>query len=155
MVMRPRRKRIHPTEAPISPREPNIGRVEWNGLTWINIEEPTKAETDYLAQNYLFHQLDLDDCLSRKQRPKIDEYDDYLFIVLQFPVFNKASRVILPSQVSIFIGKDYLITLHSGELKPLAKLYRDCELREEARDENMRGSGYLFHRIVDRLHARF
>ncbi|GAI70360.1 unnamed protein product, partial [marine sediment metagenome] len=74
---------------------------------------------EYLAQNYHFHPLDLDDCLSRIQRPKIDEYKDYLFLVFHFPVFNKQTRATTASQLSVFIGEKYLITLHKGELKPL------------------------------------
>ena len=69
-----------------------------------NIEHPTEAETEYLGENYPFHHLDLDDCLSRIPRPKIDEYKDYLFLVLHFPVFNPEARVTTSGQVSIFIG---------------------------------------------------
>ncbi|MDD4876778.1 MAG: hypothetical protein PHQ86_06605, partial [Dehalococcoidales bacterium] len=47
--------------------------IHYGDLTWINIEKPTEKVKEYLAQNYPFHQLDLDDCLSRIQRPKIDE----------------------------------------------------------------------------------
>jgi len=129
----------------------NIEQITWSGLTWVNIERPTPKETEYLAQNYPFHPLDLDDCLSRIQRPKIDEYEDYLFIVLHFPLFSKEAGITIPSQVSIFIGKDYLVTLHSGGLKPLVKLFRDCQLNEEARQGNMKSSGYLLYRITDRL----
>ena len=67
----------------------NLESVSWGDLTWVNIEHPTEKETEYLAQNYPFHPLDLDDCLSRIQRPKIDEYKDYLFLVFHFPVFYK------------------------------------------------------------------
>jgi len=130
----------------------NIDSVSWGDLTWINIENPTVRETEYLAQNYPFHHLDLDDCLSRIQRPKIDEYKDYLFFVFHFPVFNKETRVTLPSQLAIFIGQGYLITLHKGELKPLVKLFKECQIEEEARQDNFsQGSGYLMYRIVDRL----
>ena len=123
-----------------------------DNLTWINIEHPTEQETEYLAQNYPFHPLDLDDCLSRIQRPKIDEYKDYLFLVFHFPIFNKEARVTTPSQLSVFIGETYLITLHTGELKPLVKLYRECQIDEESRQENLsQGSGYLLYRIIDRL----
>ncbi len=126
--------------------------LTWGDLTWVNMEKPTERETEYLAQNYPFHPLDLDDCLSRIQRPKMDEYKDYLFLVLHFPVFNREARVTTLSQVSVFIGKDYLITLHKGELKPLVKLFRECQLDEESRQENFsHGSGYLLYRIVDRL----
>jgi len=130
----------------------NLESLTWGGLTWVNIERPTERETEYLAQHYPFHPLDLDDCLSRKQRPKIDEYKDYLFLVLHFPVFNIEARVTTPSQVSVFIGENYLITLHKGELKPLVKLFKECQIDEEARQENLsQGSGYLLYRIIDRL----
>ncbi|MDY6833185.1 MAG: magnesium transporter CorA family protein [Chloroflexota bacterium] len=129
----------------------HIKQLELNGILWVNIESPTSNETEFLAQNYAFHHLDLDDCLSRIQRPKVDEYEEYLFIVMHFPLFKKDARVTVPSQLSIFIGENYLITLHSGELKPLVKLFRDCELHAQSRRENMRSPGYLLYRIVDRL----
>jgi len=135
-------------------QELHIESVAWGELTWVNIEAPTEQETEYLAQNYPFHPLDLDDCLSRIQRSKIDEYKDYLFLVFHFPVFSKEARVTTSSQVSVFIGQNYLITLHKGDLKPLVKLFRECqnEENEEIRQEHFsQGSGYLLYRIVDRL----
>ncbi len=126
--------------------------LTWGDLTWVNIENPTPLETEYLAQNYSFHPLDLDDCLSRIQRPKIDEYKDYLFLVFHFPVFNKEARVTTPSQISVFIGEKYLITLHKGELKPLVKLFKECQRDEESRQEYLgQGSVFLLYRIIDRL----
>ncbi len=139
-------------EASAKKKQLNIESITWNNLTWVNIERPTERETEYLAQNYPFHPLDLDDCLSRIQRPKIDEYKEYLFLVLHFPVFNRETRATTPSQVSVFISENYLITLHKGELKPLVKLFRECEIEEEAREENFnQGSSYLLYRIIDRL----
>ena len=130
----------------------NLESVSWGDLTWVNIEHPTEKETEYLAQNYPFHPLDLDDCLSRIQRPKIDEYKDYLFLVFHFPVFYKEARVTAPSQLSIFIGQNYLITLHKGKLKPLVKLFKECQIDEESRQEHLgQGSAYLLYRITDRL----
>ncbi len=120
-------------------------------LTWLNIEKPTRRELDCLAQDYHFHPLDLDDCLSRIQRPKIDEYDNYLFIVFHFPLFRKEAGVTVASQVSIFIGKNFLVTLHDGVLKPLLKLFSDCQTNEEVRQTNMKSSGYLLYRITDML----
>ena len=130
----------------------NLESVTWGDLTWVNIVGATEREKEYLAQNYPFHPLDLDDCLSRIQRPKIDEYADYLFLVFHFPVFSKEARVTTPSQLSVFISKNYLITLHKGELKPLVKLFRECQIDEESREEYLnKGSGYLLYRIIDRL----
>ncbi|GAI08483.1 unnamed protein product, partial [marine sediment metagenome] len=130
----------------------NLELLTWGDLTWVNIEKPTEREMEYLAQNYHFHPLDLDDCLSRIQRSKIDEYKDYLFLVFHFPVFKKEARVTTSSQLSVFIGKNYLITLHKGELKPLVKLFKECQIDEESRQEDLsQGSGYLLYRIIDRL----
>ena len=130
----------------------NLESLTYGDLTWVNIERPTERETEYLAQNYPFHPLDLDDCLSRIQRPKIDEYKDYLFLVFHFPVFSKETRVTTTSQLSVFIGGKYLITLHKGELKPLVKLFRECQIDEESQQEYFgQGSGYLLYRIIDRL----
>jgi magnesium transporter len=61
----------------------NIESITWGNLSWINIVKPTKREIGYLAQNYKFHQMDLDDCLSKTQRPKVDTYQDYVFWVLR------------------------------------------------------------------------
>ncbi|MFA5316707.1 MAG: magnesium transporter CorA family protein [Dehalococcoidales bacterium] len=130
----------------------HLEQLEWDGLTWLNIEEPTERETAYLAERYPFHPLDLDDCLSKIQRPKIDEYKDYLFLVLHFPVYNRELRVTTTSQVSVFIGQNYIITLHKGDFKTLVKLFRECQIDEEARQENFnKGGGYLLYRMVDRL----
>lgn len=130
----------------------NIESITYGKLTWVNLESPTAKAMVWLAHNYPFDPLDLEDCLSRIERPKIDEYPDYLFTVLHFPVFSKAARVTTPSQVAIFIGEDYLVTVHSGNLKPLVKLFKDCQANEPARNENMgRSSGYLLYRILDRL----
>lgn len=130
----------------------NVESLTWNGLTWTNIEQPAEQEIEYLAQNYSFHPLDLDDCLSRIQRPKIDEYKDYLFLVFHFPVFDQETQVTVPSQVSVFISDKYLITLHKGELKTLVKLFKECQIDEESRQEYLsHGSGYLLYRLLDRL----
>ncbi len=130
----------------------NIETIKWGKITWINIEKPTGSDMEYLAKNYLFNLFDLEDCLSRMERPKIDEYENYLFLVLHFPVFKMEARVTTSSQVSIFIGADFLVTVHTGALKPLAKLFNDCQQNERAREEHMaRSSGYLLYRILDRL----
>jgi magnesium transporter len=138
---------------PISKEEHlNIESVIYGGLNWVNIERPTKRDIEYLSQNYHFHSLDLDDCLSHIQLSKIDIYDDYLFLVLHFQIFDEAKRVSRHTQVSVFIGDEYLILLHAGDLLLLTKLFKDCQSSEETRREYFgHGSGYLLYRILDSL----
>jgi magnesium transporter len=133
-------------------RQLNVESLTWGELTWVNIEHPTAREMEYLAQNYSFNQLDLDDCLSRRQRPKLDVYENYLFFIFHFSVYSQEKRVSTHGQVSVFIGEKYLITVHNGELKPLVNLFHDCQSNEEAREKHLsHGSGYLLYRILDRM----
>ncbi|AKG53207.1 CorA transporter [Dehalogenimonas sp. WBC-2] len=132
--------------------EATMERITLGNLTWVNIEKPSGLEMEHLANNYPFHPLDLDDVLSKRQRPKIDEYKDYLFFVFHFPVYNKIEKLLVPSQLSVFVGTDYIITIHAGNLKPLSKLFRECEIDQESRKEYLsHGPGYLLYRIIDRL----
>ncbi len=130
----------------------NLEALTYGDLTWIDIQPPTVKERDYLAQYFPFHPLDLDDTMSRIQRPKIDEYKDYLFFVFNFPRYNKKEQVLSQSQVSMFLGQGYLITLHKGDLKPLTKLFKECQDNAEKQADYLGyGSGYLLYRILDRL----
>lgn len=136
----------------IAPEGPlNIETITWGDLTWVNIQPPTQREIDYLAENYPFHPLDLDDCLSRKQLPKVDEYPEYLFAIFHLPVFDKTTRVTNKKQWSAFVGEKFLVTLHTGELRTLVALFNDCQANEDSREEYFsHGSGYLLYRILDR-----
>jgi magnesium transporter len=137
----------------VGQNEGNIRSITERKLTWFYIEKPTSKEVEFLAQRFHFHPLDLDDVLSRIQRPKIDEYEDYLFMVLHFPVFDKQNRITRPSEMDIFIGENYVVTVHcSGDLKPLAKFFQECETDKESRERYLgRSSGFLLYHILDRM----
>jgi magnesium transporter len=122
-------------------------------MTWFYIEKPTSREVAFLAERFHFHPLDLDDVLSRIQRPKIDVYKDYLFIVLHFPVFDEENRITRPSETDIFIGENYVATVDcSGDLKPLARFFQECETDKKSRERYLgRSSGFLLYHILDRL----
>ena len=59
------------------------------GLTWVHLERPDAAAAHELAERFGWHELDVEDVLSKRQRPKVDEYPEYLFGVLHFPVYDK------------------------------------------------------------------
>ena len=148
-LRRSARARVDAARA-VAPTEPNVEVVEHDGLRWINIERPMPVDRAWLEEHFEFHPLDYEDVLSRNQRPKIDEYDDYLFIVLYFPVFDKAVGRLNAAELDIFIGPDYIITLPNTPLPPVEYLFERCRSSEEVR-ENLfsKGSGYLLYKIVD------
>src|SRR5215218_3909534 len=124
--------------------EPNVESVEHDGLRWINIERPGPVDRAWLEEHFEFHPLDYEDVLSRNQRPKIDEYDDYLFIVLHFPVFDKTVGRLNAAELDIFIGPDFIVTLPNTEIPPVEYLFERCRMSDEVRESLFsKGSGYL------------
>src|SRR5581483_10021671 len=99
-----------------------------------------------------WHPLDLEDVLSKRQRPKIDEYPEYLFAVLHFPVYDKTIQRLNAAELDVFLGPDFLITLPNVELLPVTRLFRRCEDDEELRASLFgKGSGYLLYHVLDDL----
>lgn len=88
-----------------------IQKLRFGSLEWINIAHPTEEDFSFLAENFDFHPLDIEDCRTRQQRSKIDIYDDYYFLILHFPYFDKINRFIKIKEIKIFWGKNYIITV--------------------------------------------
>jgi magnesium transporter len=137
------------------PESPHVEIVDWSGadggsLRWIDIERPRAAERAWLEEHFDFHPLDYEDVASRNQRPKVDEYDDYLFVVLHFPVYDKQVGRLNAAELDIFVGPDYLITLPNEPIPPVSYLFDRCRTREELREQLFsKGPGYLLYKIVD------
>src|SRR5512133_449165 len=131
-------------------RSAHIEQIDAEGLRWVNIEIPGAPERGWLEEHFDFHALDLEDVLSRNQRPKIDSYDDYLFIVLHFPIFDRSVGRLNAGELDIFVGAGVLITIPNQPLQPVEYLFERCRQKEELRDQLFsRGAGYLLYRIVD------
>jgi magnesium transporter len=127
--------------------------LTYDGITWTDLRNPTDDDIERLRERFpFFHPLDLEDCLSALERPKIDEYENYLFIVMHFPVFNKATRRLARAEVDIFVGRGFLVTASDGTLPPLVEDFDDCEKDEGISRQFMgRGSYYLLYLLIDDL----
>lgn len=123
-----------------------INNVEY--LIWIDIENPSKENMQFLRDHFHFHPLDIEDCLSIIERPKLDEYDDYIFLVLHIPYFIKQTRRLVPFAVNIFIGNNFLVTVHRGLCKPIQNTLDYLTENHQILDK---GSGYLLHKVIDSL----
>jgi magnesium transporter len=135
---------------PAEPETPSVEIVEAHGLRWIHIERPRPIDRAWLEEHFDFHHLDYEDVFSRNQRPKIDEYDAYLFIVLHFPRFDKHVGRLNAAELDLFVGPDYVVTLPNEDLQPVEYLFERCRTNEELRDQYFsQGAGYLLYKIVD------
>ncbi|MFA5070014.1 MAG: magnesium transporter CorA family protein [Patescibacteria group bacterium] len=130
----------------------SLAEIRTKNLRWINIVNPEKGEIDFLRNNFPFHPLDLEDCLIYGQRPKIEKYPKYIFLVLLFPVYNRKTREIEPSEIDFFIGEDYFVTVHNNNLAPLRGLFQSCQTEEKVKYEILsEGSVFLLYQILDKL----
>jgi magnesium transporter len=124
-----------------------------NGLLWINIEQPTREKMSIVSKNFPIHELNVEDCLSKNQLPKIDRYEDHIYVILMFPTPAKETTYSSFGQLSLFIGKDYLVSISQGNLRPLTELFQYCKTFSEKNRQNIMGNstGYLLHSILDAL----
>src|SRR5512132_1762963 len=146
------RSRSRATREVATPPAREPAELTADGLTWVHLDSPRPDEAMALAERFGWHPLDVEDVLSRRQRPKVDEYDDYRFIVLHFPVYDKTVQRLNAGELDVFLGPDYLVTLPAVELLPVTRLFQRCTDDPELR-ENLfsKGSGYLLYHVLDDL----
>lgn len=126
--------------------------VKFKNHRWINVVQPNEEDLTALKKRYKFHELDLEDVLQESQRPKIDEYDNYLFIILQFPVYNRKHKRFDTEQFNIFIGQNYLVTLHDGNLTVLNEIFEKCRKSIKSKRTYFgESTGYLLYEIISAL----
>ncbi len=125
--------------------------VDYKKLEWIQIENVGAKDIEYLAKRFNFHPLDLEDCLSNKQHTKIDSYDDYNFMVLQFPHKKRGDGHLGHNEVDIFISDRYLVTINHGN-KALRKLAKKVNENADLQKKYFgHGTGYLLYKVFKRL----
>jgi len=88
-----------------------IDTIKFGTLKWHHIYQPSDDDLQHLLDDFHFHPLDIEDCKSYNQRPKIDIYDDYYFLILHFPYFDRQNKFLKTREVKIFWGEDYIITI--------------------------------------------
>jgi magnesium transporter len=154
----PRIRRTRPrgfAEA-VTPRpEPRVAELSANGLTWIHLDPPIDPETvNALRERFGWHPLDVEDVLSKRQRPKVDDYvdDGYLFGVLHFPAYDKNVQRLNAGELDFFLGPDYLVTISNVELLPVTRLFNRVQEDERFREQLFsKGSGRLLYEVLDDL----
>jgi magnesium transporter len=146
------RSRSRTTREVVAPAARAPAELSANGLTWVHLDTPTSEEATALAERFGWHPLDVEDVLSKRQRPKVDEYEDYRFVVLHFPVYDKSVQRLNAGELDVFLGPDYLVTLPTVELLPVTRLFQRCTDNQELRESLFgKGSGYLLYHVLDDL----
>jgi magnesium transporter len=123
-------------------------RIEDHNVVWADVSDPTSQDFDDLAEEFGFHHLSIEDCRSEHQRPKVEEYPGYYFIVLyEAELAGPADRLEL-RELNIFLGRNYLVTVHSRPIRAIGTARR---LWSEWVDRSDQGSGLLAYLLIDAI----
>ena len=131
-----------------------IENIQGKKFNWVDLQNPDRNEIEKLSKQYNFNALNIEDCMTRFELPKLDSYDDHFFVILHFPPLSQKIGISRNSQLSIFVGKDFLVTIHQGDLKPLVELVETCKTNsDQQRREKIleKSPGHLLHEIIDVL----
>jgi magnesium transporter len=122
-----------------------LREVEGN-IIWADVSDPTSRDFEELAEEFGFHPLSIEDCQNAHQRPKVEEFSGYYFIVLyEAELAGPTDRLEL-RELNIFLGKNYLVTVHSRPIRAIATASR---LWHEWTDRAEQGAGLLAYLLID------
>ncbi len=126
-----------------------------NNIIWIDLEDPSEDEIDMLIDEFDFHQLSIEDAIFPQNHPKIEEFENYVFITLYGICYDD---IISTQELNIFLGKNYVITFHENKLNSIVKLMNRINRMKEKETGNLagtndisKGSDILLYAIIDSL----
>jgi magnesium transporter len=122
------------------------------GVTWLDVTAPDAETFAQLEREYHLHPLFLKESVQKVQHVQVEREADYLFLVLHFPVLQSGATKLAVGQVGVFLGKDYVITVHSNAGSFTQSLYSECDYAPEQADKYFgQGPAYLLYSIIRRL----
>jgi magnesium transporter len=122
---------------------------EPDSLIWMDLEDPTDGEIDILTDIFQFHPLSIEDCIFPQNRPKIEEFENYIFLVvhgIQYKAEN--DNAIITQELNIFLGRNFLVTFHDSPLRNINMVKTRCREKSEVMTK---GSDFLLHLVLDNL----
>lgn len=126
--------------------------LTYQGITWHDDPNPTEKDLLRLQRKYSFHELDIEDCMSEHERPKVEEYEEYLFLVFHIPYLSHATERVLKEEVNIFIGQDFIVTLHQGKVTVLDSIWNELKDSRTRRHEYLQhGTGFFLYELMRHL----
>lgn len=106
-------------------------RASGDAFLWVGLYEPTEAEFDHVSAEFALHPLAVEDALKAHQRPKLEVYEDSLFMVLKPVVYEPESDRVSTDELMVFLGDSFVVTVRHGEGAPLAAVRRRLEAEPE------------------------
>lgn len=125
--------------------------IKYKNLTWIDIENPSKRAISQLRKTFDFHPLLLEEFTSPSQRPRAEEFDNCLYVVMHIPLYDREKRITSSGELDIVITEDTLITIHQQEHIPLKSIIKEFKTEHVRHQAMSRSSGYLMYYLLEEL----
>lgn len=109
-------------------------RRRGDGFIWIGLHDPTQDELDHVAAEFSLHHLAVEDAVKAHQRPKVEEFEDSLFVVVKTVRYDEPSQQIELGDVMLFLGDAFVVTVRHGQARALADIRRRLEADKEVLD---------------------
>ncbi|MFL4903140.1 magnesium/cobalt transporter CorA [Streptomyces sp. MMS24-I2-30] len=106
-------------------------RARGDSFLWIGLYEPTEREFDLVTEEFGLHPLAVEDALKAHQRPKLDVYEDSLFVVLKPVTYEPEHDTVTAGELMVFLGDSFVVTVRHGAASPLAGIRRLLEQRHD------------------------
>jgi len=124
-----------------------------DAMHWIDLEDPTVKEAAILEDPFHFHPLAIEDCLAEVHHPKVDDYEDYVFIIVHGIRFDAPTDQFITRELDIFLGRNYLITHHRGPMRSVTAAREQCGKNLQA--GMPKGVDFLLHQILDQMFEHY
>jgi magnesium transporter len=119
-----------------------------DNVVWVDVSEPTDADFRTLAEEFHFHPLSIEDCQHSHQRPKVEEFRGYYFLVLYEARRTDPENLLELAEINVFLGKNYVVTVHN---QPISAIATAARLWPEWLDRAEAGSGLLAYLLIDAI----
>lgn len=118
--------------------------------TWVDIIKPTKEDINYLREKYNFHPMVLDQLIPRCYHPRLEVRPDYLFIIINYPLYRETNMEVTPRELDIIVTRDTIVTNHLRPLSLLENLLKTCQRQEIGGEKYMeKGAGFILFSILN------
>jgi len=126
--------------------------VKGSKVTWIDIQDPTEEDIEYLREEHGFHPVVLGELIPPAWRTKVEHFPTYLFFIFYYPSYSKERKQTRPIELDVIVGKDILVTSHYKSIVPLKSLFDRCNLYEDKRNHYMNVSaGHLLNHLLNEM----
>ncbi|MDB5188525.1 MAG: Mg2 transporter protein CorA family protein magnesium transporter [Candidatus Nomurabacteria bacterium] len=130
-----------------------ISRYTYHGLTWVDLESPSREEILHISEEFGLSKLVEEEIFSTTLRSKVDLYDNFIYLILHFPIFNKKNKVRSDQELDFIIGKKFIVTVRYEMIDPIhqfATLFENVEQLDQ--HKKISDTGIMFMEMMKQLY---